>query len=395
MSNDRPDFVLQDAEWGELETRYFNGIPITLYRTEGDPSKIKGWVDNPRVDMVLNRWRNASHRSVDAVPDDEEMLGLMLNYDEGSFAIRDLGEDVKRNGVREPIIVTWDGTLIDGNRRKFAVMWAMSSKGGASPEQYHRLGRIPMFVLPEGASDSDKQSIIVQENYAESLKREWPQVVTNGSIYRRHQELSNQFPSEQELDIRRRVQREFPRFGVTDIRDRINTWNLIEEFRVDYDDDTNEDDLADKINRSFQYFRQANDTFRNKNVFTEPEFKELLFCGIQENLFPSFASVRRLEEIYRNPQAKEIFLGGEGLQGTALRSNFDRATAEAGREEATRNLTLERRLESMIDSLNNLTSMELAEIPPSLRSGLESALQRIIAQATVSMEETTETDAVE
>ena len=395
MSDDRPNFVLQDAVWGELETRYFNGIPITLYRTEGDPSKIKGWVDNPRVDMVLNRWRNANHMSVDAVPDDEEMLGLMLNYDDGSFAVRDLGEDVKRNGVREPIIVTRDGTLIDGNRRKFAVMWAISSKGGASPEQHYRLGRIPMFVLPEGASESDRQSIIIQENYAESLKREWPQVVTNGSIYRRYQVLSNQFPSEQELDIRRRVQREFPRFGVTDIRDRINTWNLIEEFKVDYGDDSNEDDLADKINRSFQYFRQANDTFRNKNVFTEPEFKELLFCGIQENLFPSFASVRRLEEIYRNPQAKEVFLGGEGLQGSVLRSNFDRATAEAGREEATRNLTLERRLESMIDSLNKLTSMELAEIPPSLRSGLENALQRIIAQATVSKEETTEGNAVE
>ena len=394
MSDYRPDFVLQDAGW-ELETRYFNGIPIALYKTEGDPSKIKGWVDNPRVDMVLNRWRNANNMSVDAVPDDEEMLGLMLNRDAGSFAIQDLGEDVKRNGVREPIIVTWDGTLIDGNRRKFAVMWAISNKGGANPEQHHRLGRIPMFVLPEGASNSDKQSIIIQENYAESLKREWPQVVTNGSIYRRYQELSNQFPSEQELEIRRRVQREFPRFGVTDIRDRINTWNLIEEFKVDYDDDTNEDDLADKIDRSFQYFRQANDTFRNKNVFTEPEFKELLFCGIQENLFPSFASVRRLEEIYRNPQAKEIFMGGEGMQGSTLRSNFDRATAEAGREEATRNLTLERRLESMIDSLNNLTSMELAEIPPSLRSGLESALQRIIAQATVSTEETTEADAVE
>ena len=395
MSDNRPDFILEDAVWGELETRYFNGIPITLYRTEGDPSKIKGWVDNPRVDMVLNRWRNANHMSVDAVPDDEEMLGLMLNFDDGSFAIQDLGEDVKRNGVREPIIVTRDGTLIDGNRRKFAVMWAISSKGGASPEQHYRLGRIPMFVLPEGASESDKQSIIIQENYAESLKREWPQVVTNGSIYRRYQVLSNQFPSEQELDIRRRVQREFPRFGVTDIRDRINTWNLIEEFKVDYGDDSNEDDLADKINRSFQYFRQANDTFRNKNVSTEPEFKELLFCGIQENLFPSFASVRRLEEIYRNPQAKEVFLGGEGLQGSALRSNFDRATAEAGREEATRNLTLERRLESMIDSLNKLTSMELAEIPPSLRSGLENALQRIIAQATVSKEETTEGNAVE
>ena len=394
MSNGRPDFVLHDADF-ELETRYFNGISIALYRTEGDASQIKGWVNNPRVEMILNRWRNVNHMSVDASPDNEEMLQLMLDYDDGSFTIQDLGEDVKRNGVREPIIVTWDGTLIDGNRRKFAVMWALSSKGGASPEQHHRLARTPMFVLPEGVSNDDKQSIIIQENYAESLKREWPQVVTNGRIYHRYQDLSNQFPNEQELDIRRRVQREFPRFGVTDIRDRINTWNLIEEFRADYGDDDNEDDLEARINRSFQYFRQANDTYRNRNVFAEPEFKELLFRGIQQELFPSFASVRRLEEIYRNPQATEIFTGGEGLSGRALTSNFNRATAEAGREEATRNLTFERRLESIIESIDKVTSAELAEIPASLRSRLETTLQRIIAQATVSADETIEANGVE
>lgn len=387
MSNGRPSFVLNDADF-DLETRYFNGIPITLYRTEGDASQIKGWVENPRVEMILNRWRNVNYMSVDASPDDEEMLQLMLDHDDGSFTIQDLGEDVKRNGVREPIIVTWDGTLIDGNRRKFAVMWALSNKGGASPEQHHRLGRTPMFVLPEGVSNDDKQSIIIQENYAESLKREWPQVVTNGRIYNRYQELSNQFPNEQDLEIRRRVQREFPRFGVTDIRDRINTWNLIEEFRADFGDDDNEDELEAKINRSFQYFRQANDTYRNRNVFAEPEFKELLFRGIQQDLFPSFASVRRFEEIYRNPQATEIFLGGEGLTGRALTLNFNRATAEAGREEATRNLSLEKRLEAIIESIDKVTSSELAEIPASLRSRLEKTLERIIAQASVSGDET-------
>ena len=395
MSNDRPDFVLQDADL-KLETRYFNGIPIALYRTEGDVSRIKGWVDNPRIDMILSRWRNVNHISVDASPDEEEMLQLMLDYDDdGTFAIRDLGEDVKRNGVREPIVVTWDGTLIDGNRRKFAVMWALSSRGGASNEQHHRLGRTPLFVLPETASDDDKQSIIIQENYAPSLKNEWPQVVTNGRIYRRYQELYNQFPNEQELDIRRRVHREFPRFNVTDIRDRINTWNLIEEFRADFGDEENEDDLEARINKSFQYFRQANDTFRNKNVFSEPEFKELLFHGIQKELFPSFASVRRLDELYENPQAKEIFLGGEGLKGTALRSNFDRATAAARMEDVAKSLTLERRLETIVESIDSLTSVELAEIPPTLRSRLESCLQRIIAQATVSTAESTEDDAAE
>ena len=395
MSNGRPDFVLGDAEF-ELETRYFNGIPIALYRTEGDASQIEGWVDNPRVEMILNRWRNVNHMSVDASPDDEDMLQLMLDYDDDSnFSIRELGEDVKGNGVREPIVVTWDGTLIDGNRRKFAVMWAISNRGGATPDQQYRLKRIPMFVLPDGAKDDDKQAIIIQENYAPSLKNEWPPYVTNGRIFRRYQELSSQFPSEQDLDIRRRVLREFPRFDVTGIRNRINTWNLIEEFRADYGDEYNEDDLRGKINKDFNYFLQANDTFRNRNVFSEPEFKELLFDGIQKTLFPSFASVRRLEEIYRNPQAKEVFLRGEGLQGTALRSNFDRATATARLDDVTKNLTLERRLESIIDSIDRLTSVELAKIPPSLRSRLEDALQRIVAQASVSVDETVEADAVE
>ena len=394
MSNDRPGFVLDDAAW-ELETRYFNGRPITLYRTEGDASQIKGWVENPRVDMILNRWRNARHMSKDAVPDDDEMLELMLNYDVGSFAIEDLGEDVKQNGVREPIIVTWDGTLIDGNRRKFAVMWAISYRGSATTEQRHRLGRTPMFVLPKRAPNAHKQSIIIQENYAESLKKEWPQVVTNGRIYRTYQRLSDQFPHDPDLAIRRRVRDEFPRFNPTEIRNRINTWLLIEEFRADYSDDGNEDDLETKINKSFQHFRQANDTYRTRNVFSEPEFKELLFRGIQQELFPSFASVRRLDELYRNPQATEIFLAGEGLSGTALRANFDRATAEAGREEATRNLTVEKRLETIIESIDNFTSVELAKIPAILRSRLESALERIIAQATVSTDETIEANAVE
>ena len=394
MSNDRPGFVIGDAGW-QLETRHFNGIQIPLYRTEGDVSQIEGWVENPRIDMILNRWRNARHRSVDVLPDDDEMLDLMLDYDDGSFAIPELGEDVKRNGVREPIIVTWDGTLIDGNRRKFAVMWALSDRGGATNEQLHLLERTPMFILPERAPELHKQSIIIQENYAESLKKEWPQVVTNGRIYRRYEELSSQFPHEQELAIRRRVRSEFPRFNTTEIRNRIYTWLLIEEFRADYGDDDNEDDLEAKINKNFQYFRQANDTYRTKDVFSAPEFKALLFRGIQQELFPSFASVRRLEEIYPNPQATEVFLGGEGLTGTGLRANFDRATAEARREEATRNLSVERRLEAIIESINSLTSVELAEIAATLRSRLESALQRVIAQATVSTDETSDANAVE
>ena len=80
MTTDRPDFVHAEAQW-ELETVRFNGVPITLYRTVGDPRRIKGWVENPRVRMIIDRWRRRGHRASNVFPSDEEFLELMLEDD--------------------------------------------------------------------------------------------------------------------------------------------------------------------------------------------------------------------------------------------------------------------------------------------------------------------------
>ena len=396
MSSDKPVFVLPDAEWEHVMMR-FNSVPISLYRTEGDPRLISGWVKNPRIDMILRRWRHAGGRSPDAYPDDEELLELMLQddainnrEDRRTFSIKDLGEDVKRNGVRVPIMVTWDGTIIDGNRRKFAVMWALSSKGGANSEQRHLLERIPMLVLTENAPDFQRESILVQENYAASMKKEWPPIVANRALFDRYREMLDLYPGEDDLAIRQRLRDEFPRYNVTDIMHRIETWRLIQEFRGEFGDDIVEDEMERRINDQFNYFRQANDTFRRQNFYHEPEFKELLFAGMRHELFPSFRAVRRMEDIYKSPRAKEVFLEGEGMSPPQKRANFERARDEAGRERAIRDLSVDKRLESIIDSLDNLTSVQLAEIAPALRVRLEDALQRIIAQATISTDEISE-----
>ena len=392
MTNDRPGFVPESAEWRTVTVR-FNSVPIVLHRTDADPRHIEGWTDNPRVELVIKRWRNRNHMSADAVPDDEEMLELMLDDDDRNrsnqtFAVVELGEDVKRNGIREPIIVTWDGKLLDGNRRKFAVMWALSDRGGASSEHLQLLSRIPMLVLGSDATPEEEQSILIQENYAESLKVRWPEVVTNGAIYRRYQELSDLFSNENDLSIRQRLREEFPRFKITDIRGRIETWNLIEEFRAEYGDEIDEDDLEALINDRFQFFRQANDTYRNKNVFNDPEFKEVLFKGIQHGLFPSFASIRELDDIYQSERATEVFLEGEGMTRGQKRDNFRRVRDEAGRERANRDITLARRLEDTIEFLDGITSIQLSEITDDLRDRMENALQRIVAQASVSSTDT-------
>ena len=392
MSNHRPGFVPSDAPWGLVHMR-FNGIPVSLYRTVGDPSQINGWINNPRIEMILRRWRNAGHRSPDAYPDDEEMLELMLQDDDISrrptFQIKNLGEDVKRNGVREAIVVSWDGMLLDGNRRKFAVMWALSDKGAARYDQRQLLEHIPILVLPENASEGDKKAIVIQENYAPSLKEPWPEVVTNGALYNRYVELLDLATGEDDLQIRQKLRDEFPRFGVTDIRNRIETWRVIEEFRTEYGDDMDQDDMERLINDQFQYFRQANDSFRRQDFYGKPEFRDLLFTGIRHDLFPSFISVRELDDIYESPEASDIFVRGEGMSSGQKRANFRLARDVAGRDRANNQQTIERRLESIIQSLDNLTSAELARIPTELQKRLEDALDRIIAQSAVSGGNTT------
>ena len=338
--------------------------------------------------MIIDRWRRRGHRSSDVFPSHEEFLELMLEDDTLSrnktFTIEKPGEDIKRTGVREPIIVTWNGKLLDGNRRKFAIMWALSDRAGADIGQRQLLEQAPMFVLPSDAPDSQEKFILIQENYAESLKEPWPEVVTNGELYDKYQELSLQLPNEDDLSIRRRLHDEFPRFPVTDIRNRIETWQLTLEFRGEYSDELDEDELDRLINDRFQYFRQAVDTFRRRDVFTEPEFRDLLFKGIHHGLFPSFASVRTLEEIHNSPQATEIFNQGEGMSDAQKRDNFRDARDEARRERAERERSVENRLESLMEFLDNLTSAELASLSSDAVVRLQDVLERVVAQVEAS-----------
>ena len=385
MTDSRPDFVLADAEWKSVIVR-FNGVPVSLFRSEADPNLVKGWADNPRTEMAIKRWRNQHHRSNDAFPDDEEMLRLMLEDDQlatagnESFSIKELGEDILRNGVREEITITWDGILLDGNRRKFAAMWALSEVGDSSPGHRALVSRIPVHVVPDGATEAVKQAIIIQENYAYSLKKAWPEVVTNRRVYERFRSLSQLFPNDTELEIRQKLTQEFPRFGATEIRNRVETWLLTEEFRADQDDDE-EDDTERLINDRFQYFRQAHDTFRNRGCYQNSEFKDLVFHGIKHQLFPNFAAVREIEDIFNSDDASETFRLGEGMTTAQKRAHFRLARDQAGRERAETEQTIGQRILGLVLFLDGLTSEQISQISDDQRKRLEDTLSRVIAQS--------------
>jgi hypothetical protein len=283
--------------------------------------------------------------------------------------------------VRDRIIVDWEGVLLDGNRRKFAVLWALSSRTTADPSVRQLLSRIPLYVLMPDATPEQKKAILSQENYAESLKLKWPEIVTNGRLYAAYHALRVQYPDSPELEIRQRVKEEFPRFSVTEIGYLIQTWELINEFRADFQDDMREDELDSIVDSRFQQFRQGRDTFTTSGLIAEPAFKNLLFQGIRHGLFPSFAAVRALGDIYASEEATELFKQGEGGSRGQINANFERARDEAGRARAIKGQSVESRITSFIEFLNGLTSVQMVELPTATRTELEETLLRVIAQS--------------
>ena len=399
MPTKTPFYIAEDAEM-VLETKMFNGMAIPIYMTVGNPQAVHGWTENPRTRMVVDRWRRKTHSSDDVFPCDDDMLNLMLEDDARSgalgsatFKIRDLGASIKQNGLWQALIVDWEGNLLDGNRRKFAVKWALSPAGGASHQEKLMLEHSPIWVLPENTTQEAKDHIVVQSNYGQSLKQEWPQFVTNHYIYDVFKGIWSGNPDLTELEVRKQVAEIFASFSHSEIGSRVRTCELTEEFRAEYSDDLDDDALEQIINSRFQYFRQAHDTYKAKECYENPGFRELVFEGIKNDLFPSFAAVRKLGAIHDCPSASKIFLDGIGLTPKQKKENFNLASAEAYRAEAEKRLPIDARVRECVQFLEGLTSVQIASISDDLVDDLCVALERVIAQAEASAD-TTEDEAV-
>ena len=96
--------------------------------------------------------------------------------DDKEVKLKELRDDIQKNGLREPIILSWDGRLIDGNRRFFAAKFALESIGAETLE-HARLSLIPAFVQKKEATPEEERHIVVEENFTPSLKRDWPEYV--------------------------------------------------------------------------------------------------------------------------------------------------------------------------------------------------------------------------
>ena len=315
-----------------IEPRLYHGSQVPLWRGMVRLSAIQGWAENPRLELEAKRWQN-DHAGAEIT---QEILYDMMKKTK-HVRLDELSRNIVANGLREPIVLTFDGRLLDGNRRFFAAQLAYDNAKTLADKE--KLEIIPAFVLQENATDNQINNILVEENFTPSLKEEWPYYVKAEHIRRAKEEDGMT------------VQEIAYKFGwsTSKVRDTLHIANITDAF-ITYatgEPDSDEGGLglstldAESVAAvNYQFFNEAKKSFREP-LANNPDFAELFFTLIAKNdkekFFSRFDEVRCAYDGYNDPIGRPIMEKGDAGAGKDLKaliqmknSNLeDRQDAEA------------------------------------------------------------------
>ena len=179
--------ILEKQPLPRLVQKSFHGRKLQVWEGVINVSNVMGWVNNPRLDLELKRFRD-DHAGKD--PTDTEVLAIMKSVSD--FGLKELADDIRSNGVRQPIILASDNKLLDGNRRVYAVKYILENTD-TNDANIQDFKRVPVWILDESCSDEDEHRILVQENFYPGLKVEWPDFVKARFVY---DDLTNGMPAQ-------------------------------------------------------------------------------------------------------------------------------------------------------------------------------------------------------
>ena len=303
-----PNFLLKEPK-PVIEQRLYHGTSIPLWRGEVLYSDVQGWSENPRIMLEVEQWHNERGENNVAISEDQ-LFELMKSTKD--VHLQDLRIDICDNGLREPIVLAYDGRLIDGNRRYFAIKWAVERLPMGNPNRM-RLEKVKAFVLMENAPEDYVQHVLVEENFSESLKKEWPFFVKARIIKKAYDDSL----AGKETDKRKEVA---ARYGLKqgDVSAMLKIWDLIEDFTGVVTSPKEQGGLeltemeAQKIaHEKYQLFNEAKALYRP--LKENPEFATDFFRHMAQDKFRAWQEVRVAFQAWQDPEARaELEKGGEG-----------------------------------------------------------------------------------
>lgn len=361
----KPTFLLDKPE-PILRTRLYNGRRLQVWEGRAKMSEIKGWAENPRIDLAKRSLQQAVGTRV---LQQDELYDLMKK--DGEVKLAALRDDIMKNGLREPITLSFDGKLLDGNRRFFAVRYILDTLPATDPNrQDHET--IDAYVLMDDATDDDEQRVLVEENFSPSLKIEWPDYVKASHVIKEHEagvEIS---------DIAKKF-----KWPAGKVKETIRINQIINDFLIyatapeDQNDELGgglgltEQEAETLAAKNYQFFNEAQKSFYEP-LQTDLEFKANFFKWMKQEKFSSFPEVRIAYKAWKDPEVKAIIAGNDPDAAKDAKSTLDynSRVVRTGEEAAGR-------IDAFIKFLKGMRAEEIKTLPDYARENLKIALSLI------------------
>jgi len=362
----KPDFFMQKPE-PQIKQRLYNGRKILVWEGRVKVESIAGWVENPRIELEKKKYLSKiGQREITQ----DEIFTLMKSDPE--VKLKDLRDDIIKNGLREPLTLSFTGKLLDGNRRFFAVKYALEGMPLSDPNRQD-LEVVDVHVLSEDATEEDEQNVLVEENFSASLKIEWPDYVKARKVIDAHEEdgltidqLSQKFS-----------------WAKSKIRETLRIHEIISDFIVYATSDIDPSDehggglgLSEQeaetlAAKSYQFFNEAQKSFFDA-LRSDIDFKFQFFKWVADSKFSSFPEVRIAYKAWQHPEAKSVLLQPDPSAAKSAKAILDyNARVVQSADEAAA------RIETFVKFLKELTAEEIQKIPTSTSQKLEEALELV------------------
>lgn len=353
-----PKFLESSPE-PKIEPRLYHGKTVPLWRGCVRLSNVRGWAENPRMEIEMKRW-NSDFPGTEI--DQDALYDLMKKTDH--VRLKDLAKNIRDNGLREPIVLTFDGGLLDGNRRFFAVRLAHESE--KDPAKRKGLEIIPAFVLTVDATEHDRQHILVEENFSPSLKEEWNPYVKAQHI-RRAKEDGH------------KVDEIAATYGwtTTKVRDTLKIGEITDAFityatgSLDSEEGLGMSALdAERIVADrYQFFNEAKKSLY-KALEHDQDFAELFFKRIARgDFFSRWDEVRCAYDGYCHPVGKPIMESGTAGGGKDLK-----ALIQIEKSNLKERQGVEEKIADFVKFLKGISAKQINEVSDNSLNGLQESL---------------------
>ena len=347
-----------------LIQRFYYGRQIPMWRGVVKISSIEGWAANPRITLARDKWLRDYARE----PDQDEIYEIMKSYRD--IKINELRDDIIRNGLREPVVLTHEGRLLDGNRRFFAIRFALETLKDGDPRRAE-LEKPTVFVLTKNATQEEETHILVEENFTPSLKEEWPDYVKAIHIKKARDDGLSEDGIASRFGWKRHK-----------VWQTLRTIEILDDFlsfateQPNPEDDSGgglgltETEAQDIVSMRYQFFNEAQKSFY-KSLAEDPDFKFAFFRLLHGGCFTSFPQVRIAHKAWHNPEAREILEKKDTNAGKDAKTVVDEEARSTRSEKAAIY-----QIRNFLKFLNNLSATDLASLPPDTRKELRKALVR-------------------